>query len=198
MSICNTGKAQDAFLGVPGKSRGCRYFLPHWKVWPIPVGRSLILPAPHSSASSRYKWPWQPRWKSHHQEGFLCLCWALGQLTQGTPEPCCGVVWSAQPCGSLGGSALFPGKLMNLMDLVEFCASPGVCGHTCSPCALLWWQNKALHWWKAGIHSWPHESPSYVMVHVVSSPLPLFYLSAEQLQVPLIYKIDVGRQEDVM
>lgn len=43
------------------------------------------------------------------------------------------VVRCNQPCGSLGRSALFPGKLMNLMDLGELCASPGVCGHTAHP-----------------------------------------------------------------
>lgn len=121
--ICCTANAPDTFLGVSGKSRGCRnHFFPLERVAyscdssASPTGKSDL---------------------SNPDENLIIknvYFASAGLVVSGLKAPQSpAVVRCNQPCGSLGRSALFPGKLMNLMDLGELCASPGVCGHTAHP-----------------------------------------------------------------
>lgn len=129
--FCNTNKAQVTFLGTSGKTRGCRYWLAPLEsvasVWGA-VGGGLIVPAPHFSAS-----PTSTRDLGNPDENLVIkkFLFASSGLWiswhEASQRPA--VVWYNQSRDSLGKSALLPGKQTNLVDLLDFCRSPGVCCH---------------------------------------------------------------------
>lgn len=130
--FCNTYKSQVAFCGISGKTRGCRNWLALLeRVVPLlwgAVGGSLILPAPHFSASPTGTSDLGNPDENPVIKKFLFAFAGLWMSWHETPQTPA-VVRYNQSRGSLGKSNLLPWKQTNPMDLLDFCASPGVCCH---------------------------------------------------------------------